>query len=174
MPLLHRDGGLIGFSFRTQLHGSIEEDFQMIQKSGNTSTATEKPETALQQRREPSKQSRIVGLLAILGIRRQAKLDPEDYQVFAADLEQFEWQDIESGLTALGHRKREPGETAFPDGPTMQEEIKTHRNTRKAKDRVEAERKAEEEYRAKITAERESDARELQEKIDEAARKFVM
>lgn len=43
--------------------------------------------------------------------------------MFAADLEEYEMQDIEAGLTHLGKRTRREGETAFPDMGTMRAQI---------------------------------------------------
>lgn len=82
-----------------------------------------RPNQVSTQPNEPSKQSRIVLLLAQLGIRRQAKLDPEDYQVFAADLSNYALGDIRTGFKNLASRPRREGETAFPDLGTMLHEI---------------------------------------------------
>lgn len=71
---------------------------------------------------QPSKKSKIVMLLAQLGIRRQAKLDKEDYQVYANDLVHYELEDIEAGLVALPPKR--DGQTAFPDVDTVLESIR--------------------------------------------------
>jgi hypothetical protein len=54
-------------------------------------------------------------LLTKLGIRKQAKLDKEDYLVFAEDLERFDLEDIAKGLEELGMTPREKGQPAFPE-----------------------------------------------------------
>lgn len=52
-------------------------------------------------------------------MRRQAKLDPEDYLVMAEDLMGFALEDVEEALDKLGKTEREAGETAFPSVGTM-------------------------------------------------------
>ena len=80
--------------------------------------------TASMQQRELSKQSKIVMLLTALGIRRQAKLDSEDYLVLSSDLEKYELADLEEAMKVLCSRPRAEGETAFPDLPTILEAIR--------------------------------------------------
>lgn len=92
---------------------------------------------------DESKLKRIVGLLGILGIRRQAKLGPEDYQVFAADLVEFEIADIQSGFEELGKRPREEGETAFPSLGTMFLYVKGARGRRREVERNQEEKREE-------------------------------
>jgi len=89
---------------------------------------------------DESKLKRIVGLLGILGIRRQAKLGPEDYQVFAANLVEFELEDIQAGFEELSKRPREEGETAFPSLGTLLLYIKGARGRRREKEREQAEK----------------------------------
>lgn len=96
-----------------------------------TGISKEKPNLALTQRTQPSKQSKIVEMLAILCIRRQAKLSSQDFQVFAADLEEFELQDIEVALERLGKNPRTEGETAFPDCGTLLLACRTERSKRR-------------------------------------------
>ena len=80
--------------------------------------------TASTRQGELSKKSKIVLLLAHLGVRRQAKLDTEDYLVFAADLESYEIADIEAAMKALYSKPRAEGETAFPDVATILEAVR--------------------------------------------------
>jgi hypothetical protein len=78
------------------------------------------------------KQAQIVPLLSKLGIRRQAKLDKQDYDVFAEDLVHFQIQDIEAGLDDLAKFPRRDGETAFPELPRMKQAIIERKLTREA------------------------------------------
>jgi hypothetical protein len=80
--------------------------------------------TALTQPQELSKHSRIVRLLSVFGIRRQAKLDTEDYLVFATDLESYELTDIETALNLLSSKPRAEGQTAFPESIVIQEAVR--------------------------------------------------
>jgi len=86
--------------------------------------------TALAKPSELSKKSKIVMLLATLGIRRQAKLDKEDYLVFASDLEKYELADIEAGIAALPPKR--DGQTAFPDVDTILEAVRGVIRSRKS------------------------------------------
>jgi hypothetical protein len=72
---------------------------------------------------QEEKLNEIVSLLAKLGVRRQAKLAPADYLVFAEDLMDFEMMDIQSGLESLSSRPRNEGETAFPEVAVMVAEV---------------------------------------------------
>lgn len=78
--------------------------------------------TVSMQQKQPSKKSKIVMLLTVLGVRRQAKLDKEDYLIFAADLEKYELDDIEAALESL--RRRLEHQTAFPDVDTIERAIR--------------------------------------------------
>jgi hypothetical protein len=91
-----------------------------------------RPNQALTQHVEPSKKSKVVALLAKLGVRRQAKLATEDYLVFAEDLMPYELTDIQSGLESLSSRPRNEGETAFPESAAVIAEVKYARRDRKA------------------------------------------
>jgi hypothetical protein len=57
-------------------------------------------------------------------------VDGPTLKFFAASLSGFEKQDIARGVEALCHKRREPGETAFPDLPTIEEAIFVARNNR--------------------------------------------
>jgi hypothetical protein len=89
--------------------------------------AKEKPNLVLLQQEQLSKQSKIVILLSVLGIRLQTKLTTEEYRVFATDLEPFDLLDIEAGLYALGTRPRGEYETAFPGTVKLIEAVKQRR-----------------------------------------------
>jgi hypothetical protein len=73
---------------------------------------------------ELSKHSKIVRLLSVFGIRRQAKLDTEDYLVFATDLESCDLTVIETALNLLSSKPRAEGQTAFPDVATILEAVR--------------------------------------------------
>lgn len=87
--------------------------------------------TALTQPRELSKHSRIVQLLTVLGIRRQAKLDTEDYLVYATDLEKYDLLDLEIAMHLLSSRPRAEGETAFPELAMIEEAVRGVARSRK-------------------------------------------
>lgn len=63
-------------------------------------------------------------------MRRQAKLDKEDYLIFAGDLEKYELADIEAGINALPPKR--DGQTAFPDVDTILEAVRGVIRARKA------------------------------------------
>jgi len=128
---------------------------------------------ALTQHGESSKKSKIVALLAILGVRRQAKLDDEDYKVFASDLEEYELADIEAGLSQIGKRPRDEGETAFPSLGTMLAAIKLARRQRCDRESEEYRRRQDEEDAAKVRAERAAGVwKKTDEEIAKAAQKI--
>ena len=87
-------------------------------------------------------------------MRRQAKLDPEDYQVFAADLEEYDLRDIEAGLTALGKEPRRERDTAFPSLGTLTSAIKIARRMRRDAEYAAHWRKQNADYESKVRAER--------------------
>lgn len=109
-------------------------------------------ELALEQRANPdkslmtsddrSKKTAIRLALAKLAIRRQANPGKETMDMFAADLVPMEETDVFSALESLSCRRRAEGETAFPDWPTILEEIESVRAHRRAEKRR-AEREAE-------------------------------
>lgn len=84
----------------------------------------ERPDTALTRQPELSKQSKIVVLLTGMGIRRQAKLDTEDYLLFASDLEKYELADLEAAIKLIFSKPRAEGETAFPELAAIEEAIR--------------------------------------------------
>jgi len=86
---------------------------------------------------ELSKHSRIVLLLSAFGVRRQAKLDQQDYQVYASDLEPFNLEDIEAVLRRLSEKPREEYEPAFPDLATIVHAIKNRQQARETRIRPE-------------------------------------
>lgn len=115
-----------------------------------------------------SKISRIVQLLTVLGIRRQAKLDKEDYQVFASDLESCDLGDIETALNLIASKPRAEGETAFPDVATIMEAIRSAARVRRAPAKTQAEI-----YREKVISEGVVPIDpELQAKIDALNKRF--
>ena len=77
-----------------------------------------------------SKKSEIVSMLTLFGIRRQSKLDKEDYKVYASDLERFELGDIDSALVNMCRHPRQQWEAAFPEVAQIIEAIKTVRQAR--------------------------------------------
>ena len=66
-------------------------------------------------------------MLALFGVRRQAKLDKDDFKVYAADLDKYDLGDIDRGLVAICRTPRGYGETAFPDVATIEASIKANR-----------------------------------------------
>lgn len=80
--------------------------------------------------RSNSKKSEIVAMLTLFGIRRQSKLDKEDYKVYASDLERFELGDIDAALLNLARHPRMPGESSFPEVARVIEAIKAVRVSR--------------------------------------------
>jgi hypothetical protein len=127
--------------------------------------------TALTQRGELSKKSKIVMLLAHLGVRRQAKLDTEDYLVFAKDLEAYEITDLEAAMKVLYSKPRAEGETAFPELAAIEEAVRSVIRARRPSPDQERE-KREEEYRLKAIREMEEDKADpvaWQKQIDAAA-----
>lgn len=91
---------------------------------------------------DASHRDAIMVLLAKLGVRRQARLDPLDYSIFAEDLAKYDLADVEAGLERLKHR--EEYEPAFPDLGLMETNIDAVIRLRKAEARraVEAAREA--------------------------------
>lgn len=86
-------------------------------------------------------QEQIQTLLAKLGVRRQARLDPMDYLVLAEDLAGYELADVEEGLELLKHRQE--FEPSFPDLGMIEQAIeKVIRERRWAKAREERAAKA--------------------------------
>jgi hypothetical protein len=83
---------------------------------------------------------RIMVLLAKLGVRRQAKLSPQDYLILAEDLLPYEARDVENALERIGRTPRREGETAFPDLPTIEEAVRAVRGERRACEAKERER----------------------------------
>lgn len=79
--------------------------------------------TASQPQEGLSKRSRIVVMLAELGVRRQAKLDDQDYQVYARDLADFDERDIQKSCDRIALQPRRDGQTSFPDIATLISEI---------------------------------------------------
>lgn len=77
---------------------------------------------------------------------RQATVDSPTLKFFAASLADYPQSDIQEAIEALCHRKREPGETAFPDLGTIEDQIIYRRNLRRREERrqEEAIRKQEE------------------------------
>jgi hypothetical protein len=69
-------------------------------------------------------------MLALFGVRRQSKLDKEDYKVFAADLEKYSLDEIDRGLMALVRTPRGQYETPFPEVAAIEAAIKAHRQRR--------------------------------------------
>ena|ERR1700735_683986 len=84
----------------------------------------ERPDTASTQPQELSKKSKIVMLLTALGIRRQAKLDVQDYLLFASDLEKYELTDLEAAVKIICSKPRAEGETAFPEIAVIEEAVR--------------------------------------------------
>lgn len=67
-------------------------------------------------------------------MRRQAKLEPEDYLVLAEDLERFDLQDVRQGLEDIGRRPRREGETAFPESGRLIQAVTERKLTRDAEE----------------------------------------
>ena len=104
-------------------------------RQGTASTQPSRPSTNL--RSEPErlwKQAQIIPLLSNLGIKRQAKLDKQDYDVFAEELVKFDMRDIEAGLDDLAKYPRKDGETAFPELPRIKQAIVERKLTREAEE----------------------------------------
>jgi hypothetical protein len=88
-------------------------------------------------RSEPSK---IVGLLTVLAEARQAATSTQTFEVFSSELAKYEFQDIAAAVRKLMFTKREEGETAFPDLPTLDERVCHEKNIRLKAAREERER----------------------------------
>jgi hypothetical protein len=69
-------------------------------------------------------------MLTLFGIRRQSKLDKEDYKVYASDLERHELNDIDKALQNLVRHPRVPGESAFPEVAVIVEAVKAVKRAR--------------------------------------------
>lgn len=80
--------------------------------------------------RSSRKMGEIISMLALFGIRRQSKLDKEDYKVYASDLEKFDLLHIDLALQALCRHPRQPGESAFPEVARIIEAIKDVKRAR--------------------------------------------
>jgi len=95
------------------------------------STQLSKQEISLERE---DKQNEIVGILAKLGIRRQAKLAMADYLVLAEDLAKFSIVDIAAGLEDLAKYPRREGETAFPEIARLKQPIIERKLVREAEE----------------------------------------
>src|SRR5579872_3167955 len=82
-------------------------------------------EHGLSRQHEAQWQQWLIGQLAMLAVFRQAELDQETLELFAAKLSQYERRDICSALDRLAHTRRAEGETAFPDLPTLEDAIRS-------------------------------------------------
>lgn len=78
------------------------------------------------------KQAAITKLLAKLGVRRQAKLDLEDYLVLSEDLVKFDLGDVQAGLDDIARYPRREGETAFPESARLKHAIIERKMEREA------------------------------------------
>lgn len=83
-----------------------------------------------------------------MAVRRQATIAEPEYDVFSSDLMDFELQDIHVALSRIASVPRRDGETAFPEIATVTLAVRAATSERKASERIERERRAEEEYNA--------------------------
>lgn len=82
----------------------------------------------------------LITQLGTLAMCRQAVVDPETLKFFAQCLSTFHPKDLSAAIEKLCHKKREAGETAFPDLPTIEEEVIEQCNRRRRQEREEGER----------------------------------
>jgi len=65
-------------------------------------------------------------------VRRQAKLDLEDYLVLSEDLVKFDLGDVQAGLDDIARYPRREGETAFPESARLKHAIIERKMEREA------------------------------------------
>lgn len=106
--------------------------------------------TALSKQDDKLSQSLRVRQLLPLAMARQATVDSPTLKFFAASLSRFERGDIAAAIEVLCHKRREQGETAFPDLATIEEQIFLVRNARVRAEREEEEYKERERVRRHI------------------------
>ena len=108
------------------------------------STEHSNGQTAISLReRQQSQRLRVVDLLTILAEARQASVSPQTFQLYSSELDRFQIEDIESAVRKLMYRKRAEGETAFPDLPTLSEEVRAFARVRREDEQRAADRKRE-------------------------------
>jgi len=92
--------------------------------------------------RRPDKQFRawMIGKLAEIGMAQQANVDSATLEYFSEMLAVYEPSDLLPALKFFCHRKREPGETAFPSLPAIEAQIIEERNKRIKAERAERDR----------------------------------
>jgi hypothetical protein len=92
--------------------------------------------------RQPNKQFKtwLIGKLAEIGMAQQANVDSATLEYFSEMLAVYDPSDLLPALKFYCHRKREPGETAFPSLPMLEATIVDERNKRIKAERAERER----------------------------------
>jgi hypothetical protein len=101
---------------------------------------SQKPAAISTHTRRSQQKLQVGQWLTILAEARQAPLNPSTLNLYSTELDCYDLRDIEAAVRMLMHVKREPGETAFPDLPTLEEVIVTLRNARLKAEREQRER----------------------------------
>jgi hypothetical protein len=99
--------------------------------------------TALSPQRNKQFKTWLIGKLAEVGMAQQANVDSATLEYFSEMLSVYEPSDLLPALKFFCHRKREPGETAFPSLPMIEAQIIEERNKRVKIERAERERQDE-------------------------------
>ena len=96
--------------------------------------------TALSPQRNKQFKTWLIGKLAEVGMAQQANVDSATLEYFSEMLAVYEPTDLLPALKFFCHRRREPGETAFPSLPMIEFQIIEERNKRIKIERAERER----------------------------------
>ena len=96
--------------------------------------------TALSPQRNKQFKTWLIGKLAEVGMAQQANVDSATLEYFSEMLAVFDPSDLVPALRFFCHRKREPGETAFPSLPMIEAQVIEERNKRIKAERAEQER----------------------------------
>lgn len=74
--------------------------------------------------------------LIVLAEARQAAVSDATLQVYSAGLEMYDPRDIREAVKRLSLRRRREGETAFPDLPTMRDEVREAQADRRSDEKT--------------------------------------
>lgn len=108
-------------------------------------------------------------MLSKLGVKRQAKLDKQDYDIYAEELVRFDLGDIDAACIDLAKYPRKDGETAFPELPRLKQAIVERKLLREA-----AEIRQREADEAKYRAEHPDEFMSWKELLESPEAKAVM
>ncbi len=101
-------------------------------------------QTGTLMRREKPSNEWLVAQIAFLAEARQAAVNPQTFDVYAAQLSQYDERDIQAAVHRLSLQRRCDGETALPDLGTVDEAVRDERNKRMKEEREQREREQEE------------------------------